>query len=177
VTRRERLFTFALQLVTATLVIGLLIYSVAQSNRLADERAQQAIEEAQRNRRLIHGLDDILHDIRAAQVSQRMAFRALARRNERLHGRDPDKAPRFDPVDPDGEAASTPSPSPQPTAGPPAQPRPRPEPDPPRRRPRPTPSPTPGPSPSPSPQVCVPVIDVCVSRADGGPDDNPQQGD
>lgn len=147
--RRWRLFTAAVPVVTLVVVLVLLVYSVVASHNLAESRQRASIEAADRNAELLDGLNGLVRDVRDAQRNQRQAFRRLAERNEELHGSDPSEAPRFN-----GTRS-------EPQRDPPResrQPEPSPRPPPPRP---PSPKPKPKPPP-PSPTVCVPVLDVCL---------------
>lgn len=146
---RVRTVSMVMQIVTVVVVLVLLVYSVVESQNLAADRQEQALQASERNRALLTSLDEIVRDIRKAQVNQRRAFRSLAQRNEQLHGRDPSEAPQFDALPPPRARASQGSGDPE-------------EPDQPQRDPTRDPDP---PSPSPSP-LCIPVVNVCVGRND-----------
>ena len=163
--RRERILLI-LQVITAAAVVGSMIFSIIQLQGIAEQRATAALLAARQNREVLTGIDAIVRDVRRAQVDQRQAFRALARRNQQLHGRDPSEAPQFRSIT-EEPASSNPAPDPgsdiNPDRSEPSQPDDR-QPD--RDngdRPRPVPRPSPHPTPSPSPDpICVPVVDVCL---------------
>lgn len=165
--RRLRVASYVIQAVFIVTVISLLIFSIVQTNQLARDRAKAALALSRQNNTLLHRIDDLVGDVRGAQVNQRNAFRRLARRNETLHGSDPSNAPVFTPLAP---SSSNPTPSAgeggsngDPGSGDRGQPRDRSgrqtgngDRDP---KPRPTPSPTPTPDPEPT---CLPIIDLCI---------------
>lgn len=164
--RRERLLTMVLQVVTVTIVVGLLIFSIVQTNRLAQARARAALELSRQNNVVLRTVEDVLRDVRDAQVNQRRAFRALARRNEQLHGRDPDEAPEFEPLadtsssNPPQGSSGSPTPRTR-TRTDPQEPQPPDERKPAEKRSE-RRDPKPSPKPSPTPDVCVPLTNVCV---------------
>ena len=168
-TYRWRAWSTALQIITVITVLVLLVYSVVESQNIAEQRAAAAAQDAARNRALLHELSDQTTALRRSQADQRTAFRQLARRIEVLHGNDPDEAPDFGdsqssnpPAEPDGEPSQRTQPD-NPDRG--RDPNP-PEREPPEREPpppdEPRPPPSPRPTPSPSPGVCVPLLDLCI---------------
>lgn len=145
---REHRFSQILTVAMCVIVVSLLIFSIVQTQKLATARAAASLAITQQNAKVLGTVEDILADIRGAQVRQRDAFSRLARRNEQLHGRDPAEAPSFDDL-----ASDQPSPS-------------RADDDddgddqeadrkPSRRQPAPPPRPRPKPSPTPSPTPCT----------------------
>lgn len=163
--QRWRSITTALQIITVVVALALLVYSVVESQNLAEQRADATAQAADRNRVLLQKLADQQDAIRRAQVAQRQAFRELARRMEVIHGNDPGEAPDFgvsQSSNPPANARGDPSPRRE--REPEREPDPRPrerdpeppaEPDPPRPSPRPTPS---------VPAICVPLIEVCIGE-------------
>lgn len=166
-----------LSILTVIVLLVLLVYTVNLSNDLAAERSRQAVEATTRNRDLLRRLEGIVRDVQSNQAEQRDAFRRLARRNEQLHGNDPDEAPDFDSMLAPGDASPVEKPSgvePERGQGPQDSPNSGEQDDgrddapkdekrrdrPPRERPSPSPSPTP-----PNDEVCVPLTNVCIDPA------------
>jgi hypothetical protein len=162
--RRERLFLTALQAVTVIIVVSVMIFVIFDSQRDSRARSAAALAAQQQNAEVLAGIEDILGDVRRAQVNQREAFSRLARRNERLHGRDPGEAPTFD----DLSATDRPSPSStdaQDSSDPPSRTRPDPPEDDPPRRPPQRPNPPDEPEPPPPPPCAVPnPLGGCLIR-------------
>ena len=166
---KHRTFHTAASILTLVVCLLLLVYTVTTTNELTASRAANVLKADAANRDLLRGIGDLLDTMRETQLAQRAAFQSLARRNEKLHGRDGGDAPDF--ITP--RSSDTPpgdrSGSPDPLADGDQRERdqeqspPRvPAPDPPRREPR--PSPRPSPDPPPSPLVCVPTLGICVDE-------------
>lgn len=167
--RRQRLFTNAMTVVMVVVVIGLLVYNIVATQRLARERAAASLESSRQNGQVLDSVEQLVLDALAAQVNQRHAFRKLARRNEELHGGDAADAPDFRSLTDRPNSTNPPSPARTPNEPGAGNDRrrdngkPDSDDDPPERDPRPRPTPRPSPSPPPD-KICAPLLDICVDR-------------
>lgn len=168
---RHRTFHTAASIATLVVCLLLLVHTVTSTNRLTASRAANAAQTSAENRRLLRNVRVVLDNVRQTQIAQQKAFRALAQRNEVLHGNDPDDAPDFgttessNPPTKDGQSGTDRDPAALQRPDPQREEPPRKEP-PRKERPRPPPDDEPDPpDPTPPPErLCVPLLDVCVDE-------------